>query len=253
MWYYISSYVGIYCVCHSCLIVLGIITVMDENKEKTLQAEEQENRRTFSRDTSRHTWIGDVDEMGPDEISRTVKRMTQTIPGTEIRSTRMVEKQRKAYKGFITDEEVKDAEDRAEAERRARAEERNARLDMAQTRIYSGLGSGLEDESAEPEEERKPVRVRRTYSINLSDGKVRKRLIALAVIFALMLLFDIGYLFLDRSAAGLPGRTESVQKETADVLAENEELQQTADNLGDYEQLKELRDSWQRLKEQIEE
>ena len=119
---------------------------------------------------------------------------------------------------------------------------------MARTRIYSGLGSGLEDESAQPEEERKPVRVRRTYSINISDGKIRKRLIALAVIFALMLLFDIGYLFLDRSAAGLPGRTESVQKETAEVLAENEELQQTADNLGDYEQLKELRDSWQRLK-----
>ena len=131
---------------------------------------------------------------------------------------------------------------------------------LAQEVVFTGEKAPLPvyqtiptDESAEPEEERKPVRVRRTYSINLSDGKVRKRLIALAVIFALMLLFDIGYLFLDRSAAGLPGRTESVQKETAEVLAENEELQQTADNLGDYEQLKELRDSWQRLKEQIEE
>ena len=252
MWYYISSFNGIYCVCPG---LLDCFTEkrfkMDETKQEKLPQEEQENKKTFSRDTSRHTWIGDKNEIRPD-LERTVTRMTQVLPQTDERSTRLVEKQRKAYKGFITDEEVKSAEDRAEAERRARAEERAARLEMAETRVYTGFGSGFEEEPSEPEEKKK-VRTVRTYSINTGDKKVRGRLITIAVILALVLAIDVGYLFLDHGVNTLPGKTESVQKETAELLEENEELQKTADNLGDYEQLKELRESWQRLKEQLEE
>ena len=227
------------------------VTIMDENKQEIQQTEGQENNRTFSRDTSRHTWIGDKNEIRPD-LERTVTRMTQVIAETDDRSTRLVEKQRKAYRGFITDEEVKSAEDRAETERRKRAEEKAARLEMAETRVYTGFGSGLDDDtSGKPEPQKK--RTRRVYSINASDRKVRSRLMAVAVILLLMLVFDIGYLFLNHSVKTLPARTEKVQKETAEMVAETEELQQKADALGDYDQLKELRDSWQRLKDQLEE
>ena len=105
MWYYISSFNGIYCVCPG---LLDCFTEkrfkMDETKQEKLPQEEQENKKTFSRDTSRHTWIGDKNEIRPD-LERTVTRMTQVLPQTDERSTRLVEKQRKAYKGFITDEE----------------------------------------------------------------------------------------------------------------------------------------------------
>lgn len=225
--------------------------MMDENKQEIRQTEEQENKKTFSRDTSRHTWIGDKNEIRPD-LERTVTRMTQVIAETDDRSTRLVEKQRKAYKGFITDEEVKSAEDRAETERRKRAEEKAARLEMAQTRVYTGFGSGLDDDTSGKAEPQKK-RTRKVYSINVSDRKVRSRLLAVAVILVLMLVFDIGYLFLNHSVKVLPGRTEEAQKETAEMIAETEELQQKADALGDYDQLKELRDSWQRLKDQLEE
>ena len=225
--------------------------MMDENKQEIRQTEEQENKKTFSRDTSRHTWIGDKNEIRPD-LERTVTRMTQVIAETDDRSTRLVEKQRKAYKGFITDEEVKSAEDRAETERRKRAEEKAERLEMAQTRVYTGFGSGLDDDTSGKAEPQKK-RTRKVYSINVSDRKVRNRLLAVAVILVLMLVFDIGYLFLNHSVKTLPGRTEKVQKETAEMVAETEELQQKADALGDYDQLKELRDSWQRLKDQLEE
>ncbi len=225
--------------------------MMDENKQEIRQTEEQENKKTFSRDTSRHTWIGDKNEIRPD-LERTVTRMTQVIAETDDRSTRLVEKQRKAYKGFITDEEVKSAEDRAETERRKRAEEKAARLEMAQTRVYTGFGSGLDDDTSGKAEPQKK-RTRKVYSINVSDRKVRNRLLAVAVILVLMLVFDIGYLFLNHSVKVLPGRTEEAQKETAEMIAETEELQQKADALGDYDQLKELRDSWQRLKDQLEE
>lgn len=225
--------------------------MMDENKQEIRQTEEQENKKTFSRDTSRHTWIGDKNEIRPD-LERTVTRMTQVIAETDDRSTRLVEKQRKAYKGFITDEEVKSAEDRAETERRKRAEEKAARLEMAQTRVYTGFGSGLDDDTSGKVEPQKK-RTRKVYSINVSDRKVRSRLLAVAVILVLMLVFDIGYLFLNHSVKVLPGRTEEAQKETAEMIAETEELQQKADALGDYDQLKELRDSWQRLKDQLEE
>ena len=227
------------------------VTIMDENKQEIRQTEGQENKRTFSRDTSRHTWIGDKNEIRPD-LERTVTRMTQVIAETDDRSTRLVEKQRKAYRGFITDEEVKSAEDRAETERRKRAEEKAARLEMAQTRVYTGFGSGLDDDTSGKAEPQKK-RTRKVYSINVSDRKVRSRLLAVAVILVLMLVFDIGYLFLNHSVKVLPGRTEEAQKETAEMIAETEELQQKADALGDYDQLKELRDSWQRLKDQLEE
>ena len=106
---------------------------MEENRQDNLHTEEQENNKTVSRQT-RHTWIGDADEIRPEQINRTVTIMTAVWPENDGRSTRLVEKQRKAYKGFITDEEVREAETQAEEGRKARAADRAAREELAQTK-----------------------------------------------------------------------------------------------------------------------
>ena len=225
---------------------------MEENRQDNLHTEEQENNKTVSRQT-RHTWIGDADEIRPEQINRTVTRMTAVWPENDGRSTRLVEKQRKAYKGFITDEEVREAETQAEEGRKARAADRAAREELAQTRIYTGLGSGLEVDDTEDKQSARPPRRKRTYTIAVPSGGRLKALIAIAAVLVLLLAFEIGFVFMKSSAAKLPGETEDIRKQTAGLQDDNKKLQKKAEELGDYDQVKELRDSWQRLIERIEE
>ena len=87
----------------------------DNRQDKDLkQAEKntgtgEETSGKTSRKT-RHTWIGDKDEIRPDGADRPVTRMT--IPdagarGTKMISTKVVERPKKPYRGFITDEEIR--------------------------------------------------------------------------------------------------------------------------------------------------
>ena len=82
----------------------------DNRQDKDLkQAEKntgtgEETSGKTSRKT-RHTWIGDKDEIRPDGADRPVTRMT--IPdagarGTKMISTKVVERPKKPYRGFIT-------------------------------------------------------------------------------------------------------------------------------------------------------
>ena len=119
--------------------------------------------------------------------------MTQTLDTFDDRSTRVVEKQRKEYKGFITDDEIKSAEAQAEADRKAREAEKAAReTSMSQTRIYTGFGSGMEDTQ---EEKKKPARkfkpVKKTYVFSIADDRKFRRLRILAAVFVLILAFEI--------------------------------------------------------------
>ena len=182
-------------------------------------------------------------------------RKTTFFSEINDRQTRIVEKQRKEYRGFITDEEVRDAETQAERDRITRERERAeraARQEMSQTRIYTGLGSGLDDEKPVPEK-RKPSWTKRTFTVNVSDSRKFRRLIAVAVLLVLILAFEIGFAAMKMSIRNLPGKTEEDKKETAQLLEKNEELQQKSDALGEIEQIKELRDSWQRLNERLTE
>lgn len=208
-----------------------------------------------SRQTGRHTWIGDKDEIVPGSVDMQANRKTTFFSEINDRQTRIVEKQRKEYRGFITDEEVRDAETQAERDRITRERERAeraARQEMSQTRIYTGLGSGLDDEKPVPEK-RKPSWTKRTFTVNVSDSRKFRRLIAVAVVLVLILAFEIGFAAMKMSIRNLPGKTEEVKKETAQLLEKNEELQQKSDALGEIEQIKELRDSWQRLNERLTE
>lgn len=234
---------------------------MEENKQGAVPEKEELNKEERKRTTG-HTWIGDKDEIRPDPMIRTVTRATLTGSGARdggAAATRLVERERRPYRGFITDEEVKHAEAAAEIDRMSRAEEQAARDRLAQTRIYNGLGSGLDDseeKSERPAQEapaEKAPRVRRSVTIRTDDtGKIR-RLIALAVVFALLLVFEISYVAMKARTASLPSDTADVKAQTEKVVSENEEIQSKTESIGDYDEVRENRDSWQKIRDSLAE
>ena len=233
----------------------------DNRQDKDLkQAEKntgtgEETSGKTSRKT-RHTWIGDKDEIRPDGADRPVTRMT--IPdagarGTKMISTKVVERPKKPYRGFITDEEIRQAEAAAEIDRMALAESRAAREQMAQTRIY-GAVDVPEEAADKPEEtaEKKPRRKKKSFSIQVTDNKKFRRLVALLAVFAVLLAFEISFAVMKARTSALPGSTAKLRSKTETLQANNKQLQESIDKLGDYDEIKAKKDSWQKTKEQLE-
>lgn len=227
---------------------------MDENRQdKDLnQAEFNKDSGTKISKKTRHTWIGDKDEVRPDAALRPVSRMT--LQDSEERGTRIVTREKKPYKGFITDDEVKYAEAAAEVDRRSRAEGKAAREALAQTRVYSGIGSGLDDGEKEPEES-KPAQTHphKSIRVRVTDSRKFKRLIALAVVLVCLLAFEISFFVMKAETASLPGRTEKTKAQTEDTLRENEKIQGSIDEIGDYDRVKDNRDSWLKIRDKLAE
>ncbi len=223
-----------------------------EHSKDLRQAEVNNEAEGMATKKTVHTWIGDKDEISPAFSERPVTRATFQTEG--VRSTRLVEKEKKPYKGFITDEEVEFAEKAAEIDRRARAERLAARETMTQTRVYSGFGSAIEEEKPQAEETEKvrPHR-RKSYNIHIADSRKFKRLIVLAAVLAVLLAFEISFVFMKAQISSLPDRTQDLRSRTEALQTENSELQKSVDEMGDYDQIKELRDSWQRIKDKLAE
>lgn len=213
---------------------------MEENKQNKDHTEEN---KSGTRKSTGHTWIGDKDEIRPDSAIRPVTRQT-------IAETKVVRREKRPYRGFITDEEVRHAEAAAEVDRRSREESKAAREKIAQTRIYNGLGSGLGEE---PEEENKPQETRPVRSLNIwiTDRRKFRRLIALAAVFALLALFEISFFVMKANTDSLPEKTAEVRKQTEEVNRQNKELRKESDRIGELDQLEENRDSWQRIKDTL--
>ena len=111
----------------------------------------------------------------------------------------------------------------------------------------------MDEEEKPAAEKRKPSLTKRTFTVNVSDSRKFRRLIPVAVVLVLILVFEIGFAAMKMSIRSLPDKTKEVKNQTEQLLEENEELQQRSDALGDIEQIKELRDSWQRLNERLTE
>lgn len=224
---------------------------MEDNRKNTIFKTTEENTDRDNRTPKKtgHTWIGDKDEIRPDFSERPVTRMT--FSNTEGRGTKLVQREKKPYRGFITDEEVKYAEAAAEVDRRSRAEERAAREEMHRTKVYTGFGSGMQSDSEPAAETAGPKKRRRSFNITIADRKKFKRLVALFAVFILLVLFELSFVLMKAEIKALPGKTENVRKQTQEVQDKNAQLQREADLIGDYDQIKELRDSWQRLKEKL--
>ena len=242
-----------------------IYTGMEENRQdKDLkQAELNKEAEGMTSRVTRHTWIGDKDEVRPDGADRPVTRATfadTDMRGTRMIRTKVVERPKKPYRGFITDEEISQAEAAAEIDRRAIAESRAAREGLAQTRIYSGFGEPEETEKAEDkadrtaEEPQKPkARRKKTVNIQIADNNKFRRLVVLLAVFVVLLAFEISFAVMKARTATLPGSTAKLRSKTETVQANNTKLQESIDKIGDYDDVKANRDSWQKIRDQLAE
>lgn len=226
---------------------------MEENRQdKDLKQAElnTEAEGTTSRVT-RHTWIGDKDEVRP--VTRSTIADTD-MRGTKMIKTKIVERPKKPYRGFITDEEISQAEAAAEIDRRALAESRAAREELAQTRIYSGFGEPEKAEEKAAEEPHKhKARRKRTVNIQIADNKKFRRLVVLLAVFVVLLTFELSFAVMKARTAALPGSTAKLRSKTETVQANNTAIQESIDKIGDYDEVKANRDSWQKIRDQLAE
>ena len=201
---------------------------------------EDRDNKNREKNRSRHTWIGDEDEVK--RQAEMAERKTYTLTP---QATRIVEKQRKKRTGFITDEELENSEI-------IRIEDRRTTLvskeDISQTRIYDPLlHESDKTEEAGPASQKKPEYV----TVKMTEGGMRKLLTAIAALVLVLLLFEISFFVMRSNAASLPDKAASVEKETSEILEENAGLEEKAETYGDEEQIKELKESWERLKEKL--
>jgi cell division protein FtsL len=229
----------------------------DNRQDKDLKQAElnKEAEETTSRVT-RHTWIGDKDEVRPDLAARPVTRKTFSDAGdrgTRMVTTRIVEREKKPYRGFITDEEISRAEAAAEIDRRAIAESRAAREALMQTRVYGVIPEQEEEEKPEEKAPEPKPRRKRTVNIQITDNKKFRRLIVLLAVFVVLLAFEISFALMKARTAALPDSTARLRSKTATLQANNTELQESIDKIGDYDEVKANRDSWKKIRDQLAE
>ena len=209
---------------------------------------------------SRHTWIGEenkIDDPDKMEWSEDAPRRETPIGDgiggvntvtTDVFKTRVVEKQKKPYSGFITDEELSNSDIFPKDSRR---ELKLDREELMQTRVYTGF-PGI-DREPEPEPESAAASfLRGSKTIRISDKTKFRRLIAAGVILLLLLAYVISYVCISNNIKDYPDKTEALKAQTEEVTEENSTLKEETEVYGDYDQMKESKESWERLKEKIE-
>lgn len=203
------------------------------------------NTKPQENKTTRHTWIGDEEEIRQQEEMS--KRRTYTL---SPQATRIVTRQKKKYSGFITDEELQNSEI-------IKIEDRKTQLvskeDISQTRIYDPFGKSDEtaDGSSEAGPKKPVIKLPKTLTIKMTDGR-RKGLIAVLVLVLLLVAFEASFFAMKSAASGLPEKTAAAKTQTEELKSENDKLKEQSELYGDAEQMKELKESWERQKEKME-
>lgn len=201
---------------------------MDENNNK------QENK------TSRHTWIGEGNET--EQAVRPERRTYSQVPF----ETKVVERQKKKYTGFITDEELNNPEIFKMDDRKTILVSKD---DIEKTLIYPPFSQAKEAPEAEAEPQ--PAK-RKAWSVTIEDDRKFKRLIAVVAVFLVLLLFEISFVAMKVGASKMPAKTEATKAQTLELQEENKKLTEEADSYGEYDQLRELKESWERLKSKLD-
>ena len=111
-----------------------------------------------------------------------------------------------------------------------------------------------EPEAEKPEEtaEKTKPRRKKSFSIQVTDSKKFRRLVAILAVFAVLLAFEISFAVMKARTSALPGSTAKLRSKTETLQANNKQLQESIDKLGDYDEIKAKKDSWQKTKEQLE-
>ena len=168
------------------------------------------------------------------------------MTGIETRETKLVDRQKRKYKGFINDEQI--------------AEIRNTQIFYRPDDYPSAVDPLISEERAAAEEkaaaeakakeEKKKPKVK---TIRITDSSKFKRLFAVLAVAVLLAVFVISFFVMKSQTASLPEQTEALNQQTAELKEENAGLKESAEKIGDYDTLKELGESWERLKSKISE
>lgn len=90
-------------------------------------------------------------------------------------------------------------------------------------------------------------------NVKVSDSARFGRFLKVVGVFALILLLEIGYFAFAHRTRGLPDEIKETKSELELTQKETAILQQEIDELGGYDSVEEQRQSWERLKEKVEE
>lgn len=202
---------------------------------------------------SRHTWIGEEERLTStdrmvwtDESDVNAARVSESDPVDDINiaKTRIVERQKKPYSGFITDEELKNSDIFTLDDKKTRI---ISKEDILKTQVYPPFNMP-EEEETESEEPEKP----KARTLVIADKSKFKRLVAVLAVFALLILFELSFVWMKYAAGAMPAKTESIRTETAELQEENKKLEEESAEYGEIDQVRELKESWERLKEKLE-
>lgn len=96
-------------------------------------------------------------------------------------------------------------------------------------------------------------RIRSMRRIRIGDRKRFRRLLIVMAVIALIIAIEAAFFVMEARVDKLPDEIKSVNKQTEDVKADNEKLQKDNEKLGDSESKKELKESWERLRDKVKE
>lgn len=186
-------------------------------------------------------------------------RQAASDAGAAYGTTRVVERQRRPYAGFITEEQIAESREAVRIDDRySQKVIRDDRQEIFKTRVYSGLEEALKEsgrdvilsrDSVDQDSENRPEH---KYSrVRITDSRKFRRLIAVAVAALVLLAADIGLGALKARAAAYPAQTKALTEQTEELRKKSAEAEKEAADYGNYEEKKELKESWERLRDRL--
>lgn len=181
--------------------------------------------RVYENDLARmnrkHTWIGEEDDAG--KLRNAAAGIDTDAAGRE---TRVFEGPRFGRQYVQPEIEPPLSEQKRESEKKA---------------ANAGSGEGSRQ------------RIRSMRRIRIGDRKRFRRLLIVIAVIALAIAIEAGFFIMEARVGKLPEEIKAVNKQTEDIKADNAKLQKENENLGDGESKKELKESWERLRDKVKE
>lgn len=170
-------------------------------------------------------------------------------PGAIYGATRVVEKTKKPYEGFINSKQIEDSEEAIRIDDRStRILGPDERAELFKMKVYPFPKSGSDSQEATNQ----PKSAKRKHrSVSINDASKFKRFVAVIAIACLLLAVDVGLIVMKAKTATLPIQTEKMIEQTTELQEKNAEISKESAEYGDYKVQKELKASWERLKESL--
>ncbi len=260
--------------------------IIKEKNEENKEATSRESKSREPRTVTKHTWVdvssydddvkiaphrergnggtenGEKSAVKLNSLSWDEEKARNGDPGAIYGATRVVEKTRKPYEGFITDKQVEESKEAIKIDDRStRILSADDKAELFKMKVYpypKSQGSaegGKNDETAsygKSHQGSMPKSAsRKHHGVTINDPAKFKRFIVIVIIAAILLACDIALLTMKAETAKLPRSTNAAKEQTTELEEENAQLTEESAEYGDYTEQKELKASWERLIENL--